>query len=232
MHSISALGQAIGQLFYPHTCAGCGSDKLKQDSSICWYCLSELPATGFVDIMDNPAERLLWGRLPFFAAHAGFYLNRDSLMQQLLYHFKYKHQQALATQLGSLLGEQLKNSSRWNIEALVPVPLHPKKIRQRGYNQAAVICKGMAQQLDLPVIEGVLLRKSMNVSQTRLGRTARWENSRTQYGIDHPHRLRNKRVLLVDDVLTTGATLESCGSLLAAIPGVEVSVATLCISAL
>lgn len=232
MQAITALGSAITQLFYPHTCAGCGTDKIKRDASLCWHCLSELPATGFAGQKDNPSEKMLWGRLPFVAAHAGFYLNSDSLMEQLVYQFKYKHQKALAEQLGFLLGEQLKESGRFDVEALVPVPLHPKKVRQRGYNQAAVICNGMARQLDLPVVENVLLRKKVNISQTRLDRTARWENSRFLYCVEHTHRLRHKRVLLVDDVLTTGATLESCGLLLADIPGVTVSVATVCISSL
>jgi ComF family protein len=232
MQALTTLGAAIGQLFYPHVCAGCGSDKLGQDTALCWYCLDELPATGFASQPDNPAEKILKGRLPFDAVHAGFYLNRDSLMEQLVYQFKYKRQVALGEQLGLLLGMQLKQSGRFEPEALVPVPLHPKKLRQRGYNQAAIITKGIAKQLQVPVIENVLVRKNFSGSQTRLGRMGRWENSRSLFCIEDPHRLRNKRVLLVDDVLTTGATLESCSLQLATIPGVSVSMATVCISSL
>ena len=232
MQALTTLGAAIGQFFYPHVCAGCGSDKLGQDSALCWYCLDELPATGFAEQRDNPAEKILKGRLPFDAAHAGFYLSRDSLMKQLIYQFKYKRQLALGEQLGLLLGEQLKKSDCFKPEALVPVPLHPKKLRQRGYNQAAIIANGMAKLLQVPVIEQVLIRKSFSGSQTLLGRMGRWENSRSLFSIKHPHRLRNKRLLLVDDVLTTGATLESCGLQLMTIPGVSISIATACISSL
>jgi ComF family protein len=232
MQALTTLGAAIGHLFYPHVCAGCGSDKLGQDTALCWYCLDELPLTGFVDQRDNPAEKILKGRLPFDAVHAGFYLSRDSLMEDLIYQFKYKRQIALGEQLGLLLGEQLKESSRFEPEALVPVPLHPKKLRQRGYNQATIIAKGIAKIIQVPIIEQVLIRKNFSGSQTLLSRMGRWENSRSLFCIDNPHRLRNKRVLLIDDVLTTGATLESCGLQLAAIPGVSVSMATACISSL
>lgn len=232
MGSLTAIGEAIGQLFYPHVCAGCGSDKLETDSSICWYCLSELPATEFADQPENPAERILWGRLPFDAVHAGFFLNRDSLMEHLIYQLKYKHQAALGEHLGMLLGGQLKKSVRFKPEALVPVPLHPKKLRQRGYNQATVIANGVAKELGIPIIEQVLIRKNFSGSQTRLGRMARWENSRSTFCIQNSHRLRGKRILLLDDVLTTGATLESCGLLLNEISGTKVSMATICLSTL
>ncbi len=232
MQVITEIAGAITQLFYPHTCAGCGTDKLGQETSLCWYCLEALPATGFAGSPDNPAEKILWGRLPFAAIHAGFYLNRDSLMEQLIYQFKYHHQRKIGEQLGLLLAKQLKESGRFEPEALVPVPLHPKKIRQRGYNQAAVLCHAIASQLAVPVIEEVLVRKNFSSSQTRLGRLGRVENSRYTFCMEQPHRLLNKRVLLVDDVLTTGATLESCGLLLAGIKGVTVSMATVCISSL
>jgi predicted amidophosphoribosyltransferase len=130
------------------------------------------------------------------------------------------------------MGIQLKESGRFEPEALVPIPLHPKKLRQRGYNQAAVIANGIAKQLNVPVIEQVLIRKNFSSSQTRLGRLARWENSRSTFCIQNAHRLRNKRILLIDDVLTTGATLESCGLLLNDIPGTSISMATVCLSSL
>ncbi|MBM3922227.1 MAG: ComF family protein [Sphingomonadales bacterium] len=232
MDLVADIAAAITHLFYPHICLGCGSDKIGQDSSLCWYCLHELPATGFADQQDNPAEKILWGRLSVEAVHAGFFLNRDSLMEQLLYQLKYKHQKNLGEQLGMLLGAQLKESGRFRADALVPVPLHPKKLRQRGFNQASAICTGVARQLDIPIIENVLIRKNFNRSQTRLGRIGRWENSRSLFGIAHPHRLWNKRILLIDDVLTTGATLESCGQVLAEIPDLKLSIATLCLSSL
>lgn len=232
MQQLATIGSAIRQLFYPHVCAGCGSDKLAADSAICWYCLSELPTTDFADRPANPAEKILWGRLPFNAVHAGYYLNRGSLMEQLIYQVKYRHRKDLGEQLGILMGIQLKESGRFEPEALVPIPLHPKKLRQRGYNQAAVIANGIAKQLNVPVIEQVLIRKNFSSSQTRLGRLARWENSRSTFCIQNAHRLRNKRILLIDDVLTTGATLESCGLLLNDIPGTSISMATVCLSSL
>lgn len=232
MNVVADIAAAITHLFYPHICLGCGSDKLGPDSSLCWYCLQELPATGFAGQQDNPAEKILWGRVSVEAVHAGFFLNRDSLMEQLIYQLKYKHQKALGEQLGLLLGAALKISGRFKADALVPVPLHPKKLRQRGFNQATAICNGVARQLEIPVIENVLIRKNFNRSQTRLGRIGRWENSQSVFSIIHPHRLYNKRILLIDDVLTTGATLESCGQVLAQLPGVKLCMAALCLSSI
>lgn len=232
MQLVKDLASALVHLLYPHVCAGCGSDKIDTDTSLCWYCLQELPATGFAGHPHNPVEKLLWARIRFYAAHAGFFLNRHSLMEQLIHQLKYKHKRALGEQLGSLLGAQLKESGRFEADALVPVPLHPKKLKQRGYNQAAVICSGMAKELKIPLVENLLTRQQFSRSQTRLGRVGRWENSHSTFSIRFADRLAHQRILLVDDVLTTGATLESCFRQLDEIPGVRISIATVCLSSL
>lgn len=230
MRALNALSAAVEQLFYPHTCAGCGTDNLDRSVSLCWYCLSQLPTTHFSVTPEHPVEKIFWGRLPVRMAHAAFYYGSGSLMQALIHQFKYKKNIDLGSQLARMTAAGLLPDPRFAVDALIPVPLHRERLRQRGFNQAAVVCKGMADYLQLPVIEGVLCRSGEKGSQTRLGRTARWQNMQETFYVKDAHRIRNKRLLLVDDVITTGATLEACGQTLLQVPGVALSIAALCVT--
>ena len=222
------LPEAAAQLLFPHFCAGCGTDVIRKESSICARCLHQLPETFFYQTENNPVEHLFWGRMPVQAAMAAYYFTSDSLLQNLLHELKYRGNRAVGIQLGQLMGAKIKEAPRFNPDVLIPVPLHPKKKRERGFNQAALLCEGIANILKIPVETDFLIKKQFTSSQTKKNRINRWENVDHTFSINPHHSLENKKILLVDDVLTTGATLEACGQLITNQPSLCLSIATLC----
>ncbi len=216
------------QLLFPHNCAGCGSDLVGDDDELCFKCHTELPVTGFFDSPANPVERIFYGRLPVRSAAAAYYFTKDSLVQQLMVQLKYRGNKDIGHYLGKLAGQYLMNSDRFGKpDLLLPLPLNKKKEKKRGYNQAAVICAGISAVCAIPVIETVAIRSVFTDTQTHQRRTGRWQNMEGVFTITEPERLEGKHILLVDDVVTTGATLESCGASILAIPGTILSIATL-----
>jgi ComF family protein len=215
-------------LLFPHICSGCGSDLLSEESMLCMRCMDAMPETNFEWHPGNPVEKIFWGRLPLLSATAQFYFTKESLMQQLMHQFKYKGNKELGLQLGRMMGDQLSRSGRFAIDALIPLPLFPAKERQRGYNQAAVLCQGMAENLHLPVLNDVIIRPQHTETQTKKGRVERWKNMEGKFVLTNADAIRHKHILLVDDVVTTGATLEACGHELLKGENVCLSVATLC----
>jgi len=215
-------------LFYPHVCTGCGSDLLQEDHLLCLRCLTNLPHTNFARHINNPIEKIFWGRIPVAAAHSEFYFAKESLIQHLIHQLKYKGNQEIAVYLGELMGRSLLESSRFNkIDYLVPLPLYPDKERKRGYNQAAVICQGMSAIMNVPVLSDKVIRQRFTETQTKKHRSERWENVAGSFILKDKQKLQGTNVLLVDDVITTGATLEACGHSIIEAVDVKLSVATL-----
>jgi len=218
-------------LLFPHVCSGCGSDMLNKESLLCMRCIDAMPETNFEIHANNPVEKKFWGRLPFQQATAQYYFIRESLMQRLMHQFKYKKNKELGTQLGRMMGESLKKSNRFTIDALIPLPLFPAKEKKRGYNQATILCEGIAESLQVPVLSDVIIRSQHTDTQTKKGRIERWQNMEGKFVLAKPGAIANKRVLLVDDVVTTGATLEACALELLKGKNVELSIAALCYAA-
>jgi ComF family protein len=215
-------------LLYPHNCAGCGSDLLENDQEICMHCYAVLPETNFAAFAGNPIEKIFYGRLPVELATAGYYFNKQTVLQRLVHQLKYKGNKEVGWQLGKWLGLQLKSSNRFNgIDALVPLPLFPDKEKRRGYNQSTILCEGIADVLQLPVLNNAVIRKHYTDTQTKKGRSDRWTNVDNSFAIANAELLANKHVLLVDDVITTGATLEACGTALKTVQGLTLSIAAL-----
>lgn len=215
-------------LFYPHHCCGCSSDLLEDKSLLCLKCINDLPYTLEAKYPGNHTEKIFWGRLPIQAACSEFYFSKDSMIQQLIHHLKYKGNTAIGYHLGEIMGKSLLNSNRFsNLDVLLPLPLHSNKEHKRGYNQAAVICNGMSSVMNVPVSTGNLVRQRFTETQTRKHRTGRWENVDGSFAVTNEALLRGKHLLLVDDVITTGATLEACGQCLLKIPGATLSIAAL-----
>ena len=231
MISFKEIKESLLHVVFPHVCDGCGSDLLNIESHLCIRCLSSLPETNFEIHPNNPVEKDFWGRLPIISASAHLYFTKESLVQHLMHQLKYRGNKDLGLQLGRLMGNALKNAARFNaIEALVPLPLFPSKEKRRGYNQATILCEGIAEILSLPVLYKVIARPQHTETQTQKGRIERWKNIEGKFQLIDPQAIQNKHLLLVDDVVTTGATLEACGSELLTAENVKISVATLCVA--
>lgn len=225
---ISDIVRSFLHLFFPHTCAGCGNDALHQQQLLCLTCISELPLTNFHRYAENPVHHLFRGRLPLVNATSFAYFTKDSLLQHLLHEFKYKNRKDIGTWLAHRLGEALQESQHFNKpDALIPVPLFSARERQRGYNQSHILCEGLAERWQVPVLPNVVVRTSRTQSQTRKNRIERWQNMEGKFELRSHTLIEGKHLLLVDDVLTTGATLEACGRALLQAPQVTLSVATI-----
>jgi len=193
--------------------------------------MEAMPETNFELHPDNPVEKKFWGRLTIQQATAQYYFTRESLMQHLMHQFKYKRNKDLGLQLGRMMGESIKKSGRFSVDALVPLPLFPAKEKKRGYNQATILCEGMAERLDVPVLKGVVIRSHHTETQTKKRRIERWQNIEGKFILINPEVICDKNLLLVDDVVTTGATLEACGAELLKAENVRLSIAALCYAA-
>ncbi len=219
--------EAIAHLFYPQLCAGCGNDLHGNGQVICLRCLDEIPVTNFHLHAANPVEKIFWGRVPIAAAASYTYFTKDSLMQQLLHGLKYKGRKETGIFFGKKIGAALLESNRFmDIHAIIPVPLHPKKERKRGYNQATVIAEGISEKMQLPLITASLIRTGVSDTQTHKNRVERWHNIAGLFKISDK-RLKGKHLLLVDDVITTGATLEACAAEILKIEDTRVSIVTI-----
>jgi ComF family protein len=231
MKLLNNVKEALLHLVFPHVCAGCGTDVLDTDQPLCLRCLDALPQTHFHRYSNNPVEKLFWGRLPLVAASASYYFTKASLMQRLMHQFKYKGQRELGLYLGEQMGNSFMQTNRFSsVDALIPLPLFMVKERARGYNQAAVLCEGIAAVFQKPVFAQNVIRTAHTESQTQKNRIDRWQNIEGHFNVTDPERLAGKHLLLVDDVVTTGATLEACGRALLNVADVRLSVATLCIA--
>ncbi|UAY52386.1 ComF family protein [Ferruginibacter albus] len=232
MNSFKTILSDTLHLFYPHVCNGCGSDILDDTNLLCLKCINELPHSNFAQHANNPIEKIFWGRIPITSAHAEFYFAKESLIQALIHQLKYKNNMEIGFYLGELMGKSLLNSNRFqNIDYLIPLPLYPDKERKRGYNQATVICNGISSAMNIPVLTNRVIRLRFTETQTRKHRTERWENVKGSFVVKNESILHNKNILLVDDVITTGATLESCGQAILKAEGTTLNIATLAFAA-
>lgn len=229
MNIVQQIGHSFTNLFYPQVCLGCGSDIVNNNQLLCLHCLHKLPYTRFQLYTPNPAEKIFWGRLPVEHAAGIFYLTKDSMLEKLLYQLKYKGRKEVGEYCGRLMGEAIRNTPFANVDALIPLPLFPKKERLRGYNQAAMICEGIARVTNMPVWKQAVQRLTSTGTQTKKNRVERWENMQGRFYVPDAATIAGRHLLLVDDVITTGATLEACGSVLVE-AGAKLSVLTLAIA--
>jgi len=215
-------------LFFPLTCAACGNYLFKNEKVICTSCLFQLPKTNFHFQKENPISDIFLGRVKIENATAYFTFNKGSRYQKLIHKLKYNRQAEIGIELGKHLGNTLMNSSDYRcIDAVIPVPLHPKKKKARTYNQSEMIAKGIAEAMKSELIVDVLIRNVHSESQTKKNKIERWLNVKNVFAVKTKDVLNNKHVLLVDDVVTTGATLESCAQKLLEVDGIKVSIACL-----
>lgn len=228
MIALKEIKDSVLHLLFPHTCSGCGSDLLSEESSLCMHCIHAMPETNFEIHPGNPVEKKFWGRLQLQAATAQYYFTKESLIQELMHQVKYKKDRELGLQLGIVMGNALKASGRFDADALIPLPLFPAKEKKRGYNQSMLLCAGISQVMNIPILNDAIIRPQFTETQTKKGRIERWLNMDGKFVLADPEAVRNKHVLLIDDVVTTGATLEACGSELLKGENTRLSLATLC----
>lgn len=215
MYFLQRYGLDFINLLFPDLCSGCSRSLFQGEKYICTACLYDLPFTDFHLYADHPAARLFWGRIPCDSVTALLYFRKGNSVQQLIHNLKYKGQTELGFTLGKMLGERIKLSvTCQNTELIIPVPLHPKKQRSRGYNQSECIANGIAAVLGIPVNTTQLIRKLNTGTQTQKTRYNRFENMQDVFAVNNPGFLAGKSILLVDDVITTGSTLESCAQIL------------------
>ena len=174
---------------------------------------------------------MFWGRLVVSAAMASYYFSKGSAMQRLIHELKYKGKKEAGVFFGGQMGKQIADCYRFmEVDAIVPLPLFADKEYKRGYNQAKIICDGLAEVLKLPVITNNVIRKRFTETQTKKGRSSRWENVSDSFGIKDASVLAGKHILLVDDVITTGATLEACGAKILEVEGTTLSIGCVAIA--
>jgi ComF family protein len=215
-------------LLFPQLCAACGESLVGSEELICTECRFSLPYTDFEVRPDNIVAQQFWGRVKLEAAYALFYFMKGGKVQNLVHGLKYKGMKEIGTLLGQMAGSRLaKNEVFKSVDLLIAVPLHKKRLKQRGYNQAECFAQGIARQLGVEVETDNLLRPTATETQTHKGRFERFNNMQEVFTLKHPERLANKHILLVDDVITTGSTLEACGAQLLKIEGVRLSIATI-----
>lgn len=215
-------------LFYPRICAGCKSPLLQSEHLLCTSCHFHLPHTHYHLQQDNPVAKLFWGRVPLVAAAAFLQFRKGGRTQHILHAIKYQQAKELGELMGKLYAKQLVTQDTFNnVDVVIPVPLHPSKERQRGYNQSLLFARGLGDEMKREISSQHLLRVTATETQTRKSRYARFMNMKEVFVVEKPHELENKHILLVDDVVTTGSTLESCAQLLIDKTGCSVSVATI-----
>jgi ComF family protein len=217
-------------LLLPPRCSACGQVLIKEERILCTKCLYDLPRTRYASFSDNPVAQLFWGRVYIENATALFQYEKGSRFQQLIHELKYQGRQDIGRELGRLLAIEMAGSPYVSTDMIIPVPLHRKKFRQRGYNQCESIAKGLSMGLGIPWFTGCLVRVSVSLTQTNRSRTDRWSNVDGIFTVKDPAHLSGKHILLVDDVVTTGATLDACATAVLALKDVRVSIATLAVA--
>ena len=218
---------SILNLFYPRVCAACGEALLKDEETVCLKCRYLLPKTGYELNAENPLAQHFYGRVRFHAVTACFFFAKSGKVQHLIHELKYKGNKEAGIFLGQQLGETIKEAPLFQgIDYLIPVPLHPKREKQRGYNQSLMIAKGISEVTGIAIGDKYLVRAIYTETQTHKTAEQRFKNVKDIFEVRFAEELKDKHVLLIDDVLTTGATLESCAHQLENIPGITISAAT------
>jgi ComF family protein len=215
-------------LIYPQLCDICNTPLANSEKIMCISCRIDIPLTRSWNERGNAVEKIFWGRVPVVAAASYFFFARGSKYRTLLHKLKYSGRDDIGVELGTWFGYELAKCTIFSdIDFIIPVPLHPKKEKLRGYNQSEKICKGLSKAMKKPVDTKTLIRAEFTNTQTKKNRLERWHNVSTVFTITDANKLQNKHILLVDDVLTTGATLEACSNAILSSADCKISIATL-----
>jgi ComF family protein len=218
------------RLFFPQTCIACNGSMVTNEQFLCSGCLLHLPQTRFHQMPQNPLEKMFWGRLPIIRGFAFLQFRKGNSVQRILHEIKYRNNRELAVFIGKYYGSILRAAGIFP-DAIAAIPLHKDKQRKRGYNQSALIAQGIAESLGIEDLSDHLQRLKATETQTKKSRFERWENVGQVFAVTDNTPFMNRHVLLVDDVITTGATIEACGHALLSVSGTTISVAGIAFAA-
>lgn len=211
---ITELFSDFVSLFFPNCCVACSDSLAKGEDLVCTRCILEMPQTNHHKQIQNSLQVRLSNRFELTHAVALFKFAKSSRVQHLLHALKYKNRPEVGIMLGKVLGQRIQDSEIEKSDLIIPVPLHPSRKRKRGYNQSAKFAEGLSQKLSVPFSDGILSRKIKTETQTKKSKLNRWQNVSEVFQVKDPHTVKGKRILLVDDVITTGATIEACAHVL------------------
>ncbi|MDR0833054.1 MAG: ComF family protein [Candidatus Symbiothrix sp.] len=220
-------------LFYPSLCVGCGAALMQNEQFVCLDCLHNLPKTNYHlhDTANNPAYDRFAGKIPVQQAAAYLYYSKEGLGQKLVGELKYQGNVALGNWIGTYLAHEWRNSEFWtDVDYIIPVPLHPKKLKKRGFNQAEVVARAIATERHISLETHNLYREKANTTQTKKSGFERWQNTQGIFNVRNAQLFENKCIILFDDVLTTGATLEACAHALLQCKNIQLRILTLAIT--
>lgn len=216
----------VGHLLFPNVCGACGLPVQKTSDVLCVSCLFKLPRTFYYKHRNNPVYRKFWGRLPVHEAFTYLHFRKGNVAQTLLHALKYHGNQQVGESLGRMFGKELADACYSGPEVIIPLPLHKAKLRSRGFNQCDSIGRGLCAELGLRLDTDAVKRVIANPTQTKKSRFERWLNVDKIFVAAAPERISGRHVLLIDDVITTGSTLESCGRCVLEAGASRVSIAT------
>lgn len=218
----------LTELLFPRLCVTCGDKLIEQENWICLHCLHHIPRTNYHLEPDNPVAQLFYGRVQIELATAFFRFSKGSNYQKLLHNLKYKGMKEIGSEIGKHFAIDLMQSPGFStVDLICPVPLHPDKEKKRGYNQSWWIASGIARQMNKEISNDNLKRVTATETQTRKNRFERWQNVEGIFDLCDPESFSGKHILLIDDVVTTGSTLEACAQTIISQSGAKVSIATL-----
>ena len=228
--NLSKIINDINTILLPRLCFGCNALLYRGEEHICTVCRNHLPLTEYNFNAENPVDRIFYGRINIIKASAFLFYTEKGIVKNLIHYLKYKNQEQIGSFLGNWYGQLMKeNNFLTDLDYVIPVPLHPIRLRKRGYNQVALFAIAIAEHLNARYIDHFLIKTANTKTQTKKTRLLRSQNKQALYVLTDTEALRNKKVLLLDDVITTGATMEACATVLSRTPGINLYLASMAV---
>ncbi|MBO0590909.1 ComF family protein [Cellulophaga sp. E16_2] len=219
----------INSILVPRGCFGCNTHLGRGERLLCTVCRNQLPLTEYTYNDENPFDRIFYGRVSVKKSNSFLFFTDNGIVKNLIHHLKYKNQEQIGTFLGDWCGSILNKEGGIPIDLVIPVPLHKRKLKKRGYNQVSLFAQKIAYHLNCSYLEDVLVKTKNTKTQTKKDRFFRWQSNQDLFKLNPKHGISNKNILIVDDVVTTGATLESCVKALEKEEGVTIYILTMAI---